>query len=73
MGFFGYLFTMLVVGFTLYCVFGMAYNIVHHGKPLGLEAFPNSTFWMDAMDFVRELSANIVNRLRGGSGGYQRI
>lgn len=73
MGMIGSLFTLLIVGLTLYCVIGMAYNIVQKGKPLGIEAMPHSSFWMDVFDFVRELSANIVNRLRGGSGGYQRI
>lgn len=62
---------VLVAVLAAYCVVGAVYNAAFNGIR-GVEMVPHSAFWLDTIDFCRELFANITARLRG-HGGYQQI
>lgn len=67
----GTIFSFLLVGALAYFVLGYLFNTFVHGKG-GWEALPNSAFWSDVVDFLRELGGNIKARLYN-RGGYQQI
>lgn len=70
---------LVIVGFTLYCGLGVLYNTKYHNLR-GAEAIPNSKFWKEFPDLVKEgcqfsyvKATELKNKYySGGSQGYSQ-
>ena len=75
MTFFEIFFIIFVSSLSVYCIGGVIFNVYKNEKK-GTEAIPNRDFWgalpgyvKDGFVFTGETSVNVVNRMRGQSGG----
>mmetsp|Transcript_33716 Transcript_33716/g.41481 ORF Transcript_33716/g.41481 Transcript_33716/m.41481 type:complete len:290 (+) Transcript_33716:263-1132(+) len=80
-------FLLLFIGFSLYCVLGLAYNVHQHDRE-GIEAVPNLTFWAGLYNTARVGCMSVYEQISGlfesssdsipavggsSSGSYQNI